>query len=334
MSTLLRRVRLWLVLGLAAAPWLAAVGLAISVAAAVLAPLATLGVGGVVDGLGAGDADRVASGLWLVGAGIVVAVLQSVSWPLVWFFVEDLGERYAHHHVLRVIAGIPTIAHHEMPEMADRVAMVRRHARQLGNAGLRLWTDVAAIIGDRHLAASCWPRRWLTLSSRLLSPPRWASGRVFQARIDAERDNAETIGSPIASSTSHVTPAPGSRCGAAVAAATLLKPRTQPSSSGSQPWQARPAARVRSRCSVDSCGSRCSRSACPGSSPWCRPVGRRGWLVVLVLLVPQIEGMVGMLQSLVPRMPCRRPSTSRVWTRWSSMPLGSSRPPARRRPVS
>jgi ATP-binding cassette subfamily B protein len=79
MSTLLRRVRLWLVLGLAAAPWLAAVGLAISVAAAVLAPLATLGVGRVVDGLGAGDTDRVTSGLWLVGAGIVVAVLQSCS---------------------------------------------------------------------------------------------------------------------------------------------------------------------------------------------------------------------------------------------------------------
>ena len=194
MSTLLRRVRLWSVLGLAAAPWLAAVGLAISVAAAVLAPLATLGVGRVVDGLGAGDADRVASGLWLVGAGIVVAVLQSVSWPLVWFFVEDLGERYAHHHVLRVIAGIPTIAHHEMPEMADRVALVRRHARQRGNAGLRLSTDVSAIIGTVTLAgvlaSVAW---WLTLLIPAALFPAWASGRVFRARMDAERDNAQTI---------------------------------------------------------------------------------------------------------------------------------------------
>ncbi|GAA2740623.1 hypothetical protein GCM10009868_03470 [Terrabacter aerolatus] len=194
MSTLWRRVRLWLVLGLAAAPWLAAAGLVISVLAAVLAPLATLGVGRVVDGLGTADAERVTSGLWLVGAGIVVAVLQSVSWPLVWSFVEDLGERYAHDHVLRVVAGIPTVAHHEVPEMADRVALVRRHARHLGNAGLRLSTDLSALVGTVTLAgvlaSIAW---WLTLLLPAALLPAWASGRAFRARMDAERDNAQAI---------------------------------------------------------------------------------------------------------------------------------------------
>ena len=301
MSTLLRRVRLWLVLGLAAAPWLAAVGLAISVAAAVLAPLATLGVGGVVDGLGAGDADRVASGLWLVGAGIVVAVLQSVSWPLVWFFVEDLGERYAHHHVLRVIAGIPTIAHHEMPDMADRVALVRRHARQLGNAGLRLSTDVSAIIGTVTLAgvlaSVAW---WLTLLIPAALFPAWASGRVFRARMDAERDNAQTI--RVADRLLDIARDPGTgievRCSGAPAA--LL--------------EAQDAALDQRLAAVAGAARRTRTLAVLSRLMWIAVLAVSllgvftlvragsvgvGSLVVLVLLVPQVESMVGMLQGLV-----------------------------------
>ena len=105
-ATLARRLRLWIVFGFAPAPWLTALGLIVGVAAAVLLPLATLGVGRVVDGLTRTDHALVTRGLWLVALGIVTGVLQAVTSPLVWFFVDDLGERYGHDRVLRIVSGI------------------------------------------------------------------------------------------------------------------------------------------------------------------------------------------------------------------------------------
>lgn len=300
MRTLVRRVRLWLVLGLAAAPWLATVGFVISLAAAVLAPLATLGVGRIVDGLGAGDAAGVTSGLWLVGAGIVVAVLQSVSWPLVWFFVDDLGERYAHHHVLRVIAGIPTVAHHEMPEMADRVALVRQHARQLGNAGIRLSTNLAALVGTVALAgvlaSVAW---WLTLLIPAALLPAWASGRAIRARVDAERENAQAI--RVADRLLDIArdPATGIEVRCSGAPATLL--------------EAQGAALDVRLAAVAAAARRTRTLAVLSRLAWIAALAAAllavfglvrggsvgvGSLVVLVLLVPQVEDMVGTLQQI------------------------------------
>ena len=146
-ATVARRLRLWIVFGFAPAPWLTALGLLVGVAAAVLLPLATLGVGRVVDGLTGDDPALVTSGLWLVALGIVTGVLQAVTSPLVWFFVDDLGERYGHDRVLRLVSGIPTVAHHERSDMADRVALLRRDARSLGNAGQRASAGLATIVG-------------------------------------------------------------------------------------------------------------------------------------------------------------------------------------------
>lgn len=300
MRTAARRVRLWLRLGLAAAPWLTAVGLVVSVAAAVLAPLATLGVGRVVDGLGAGDEAGVTSGLWLVGAGIVVAVLQSVSWPLVWFFVDDLGERYAHHHVLRVIAGIPTVAHHEMPEMADRVALVRRHARQLGNAGIRLSTNIAALVGTVALAGVLASiAGWLTLLIPAALVPAWASGRAIRARVDAERENAQAI--RVADRLLDIArdPATGLEVRCSGAPATVLA--------------AQDAALDQRLAAVAAAARRTRTLAVLSRLAWIVALAGSllavfglvrsgsvgvGSLVVLVLLVPQIEDMVGTLQQI------------------------------------
>ncbi|WP_076262465.1 ABC transporter ATP-binding protein [Intrasporangium flavum] len=303
MTTVARRVRLWLVLGFGAAPGLTATGLAIAVAGAVLAPLATLGVGRVVDGLTAGDGDLARQGLWLVAAGIVVGVLQAVSWPLVWFFVDDLGERFARHRVLRLIAGIPTVAHHDLPEMADRVSTLRREARDLGAAGQRLGTDASTVVGTVTLAgvlgSIAW---WLALLVPAALLPAWASGRAFRARYEAERHNEQAIRAADRLLDIARGPATGLEVRCSGAPATL----------------------------VDALGSALDErmSAVAEASRVTRPfavVTRLAWiallavavvgvfasvragslgvgsLVVLVLLVPQVESMATMLQGLVAR---------------------------------
>ena len=190
-ETVARRLRLWLVFGFAPAPWLTALGLVVGVAAAVLMPLATLGVGRVVDGLTRTEPAVVTNGLWLIGLGIVTGVLQAVTSPLVWFFVDDLGERYGHDRVLRLVSGIPTITHHEVPEMADRVALLRRDARALGNAGERasasLATIVASVTLTGVLASISW---WLVLLMPAALLPAWGAGRSIRARLAAEREFA------------------------------------------------------------------------------------------------------------------------------------------------
>ena len=192
-ATVVRRLRLWIVFGFAPAPWLTALGLLVGVAAAVLLPLATLGVGRVVDGLTAADPALVTSGLWLVVLGIVTGVLQAVTSPLVWFFVDDLGERYGHNRVLRLVSGIPTVTHHERSDMADRVALLRRDARSLGNAGQRASASVATIVACATLSGVLASiSSWLVLLVPAALLPAWAAGRSIHARLAAEHEFARS----------------------------------------------------------------------------------------------------------------------------------------------
>lgn len=193
-GTLMRRLRLWLEFGFAPAPVLTAIGLAIALAGAVAGPLALVGAGRVVDGLTSSRPDLVSSGLWLVAVGIVVGALQVVSFPLVWFFAEDLGERYGKHRIMTLVAGIPTLTHHEMPAMADRVALLRDKARHLGTAGQSISYHASTIVRlvtiGGVLASIDW---WLALLIPAAMVPAWAGGRQAHARYDAETENAHAV---------------------------------------------------------------------------------------------------------------------------------------------
>ena len=163
------------------------------VAAAVLLPLATLGVGRVVDGLTGADPALVTSGLWLVVLGIVTGVLQAVTSPLVWFFVDDLGERYGHDRVLRLVSGIPTVTHHERSEHgrpcgapAPRRTLPRqRRTEGLGQSG-----------HDRRVRDPLRRPRVDLLVARAARAcgllPAWAAGRSIHARLAAEREFARS----------------------------------------------------------------------------------------------------------------------------------------------
>jgi ATP-binding cassette, subfamily B, bacterial len=194
MSTAARRFRLWFTLGFRGAPALTLCGLLIAVAGAILGPISATGAGRVVDGLIAGDGSAVRAGVWLLGAGIIAAALQSVSFPLIWFFVDDLGERYGKLRILQLISDIPTISHHEDPALADRVALAREDARELGGGGQRAAFHISGLVQTATVAvilgSIAW---WLVLIIPAALVPAWASARANRARMDAENNNAWAV---------------------------------------------------------------------------------------------------------------------------------------------
>ena len=133
----LRIARLWFVLAFRGAPRLGALRVAAAIVAAVARPLAALGAGLVIDGLRTGDPGRTRLGLWLVIAHLVLFVVDGFVQAVAAATVEDLDERDVRSTVMRLIAGIPGIAHHQDAEMADRVSIVREKARRLGSG---VWT--------------------------------------------------------------------------------------------------------------------------------------------------------------------------------------------------
>ena len=182
--------RLWFVLAFRGAPRLGALRIVVTVLAAVARPLAALGAGLVIDGLRTADPGRTSLGLWLIGAQLVVAVVDGLVFAMVAATVEDLNERDVRSRVMRLIGGIPGIAHHQDPEMADRVSLVREHARRLGSG---IWaipflfsTVASAVVICGVLARVSW---LLVLLVPAALAPAYLVGRAARLRVKTENDN-------------------------------------------------------------------------------------------------------------------------------------------------
>lgn len=163
-GSVLSRLWLWIRLSFAAAPGLGGAWLVLRLASAVVAPIATLGAGVAIDGLLAGRVDRVRTGVTLVALGVLLAVVDSASFNLLGVFAADQGERYVRHRVLRLLVGIPSVAHHESPEVADTVSLLREDARALGSGVERVGVVLSSLAGARSRSWSCSPARrggWL-----------------------------------------------------------------------------------------------------------------------------------------------------------------------------
>ncbi|WP_392543397.1 ABC transporter ATP-binding protein [Oryzobacter telluris] len=183
-------LRLWLGLSFRTAPVLAGTRALVSVVAAVLGPLATLGTGAVVDGLTRGDDGRTRWGLALVAAFLLARVLDGfVAWT-VGATLEDLSERDVRARVLRLIAGIPGLAHHHVPDLADTVSAVREDSRRLGGASRvipwMLASVASAVTVTAVLASVAW---WLVLLVPAAFWPTWVAGRTARRLWRTEHDN-------------------------------------------------------------------------------------------------------------------------------------------------
>jgi ATP-binding cassette subfamily B protein len=151
--TVLRTLQLWLTTALRAAPILTSFMCLTTILSSVLSPLSIYGVSLAVSA--AGRNASLWPGILLAGGCLLVsAMAANVSYPI-GDTVDDKVDRHVHDDLLQLTADVPTIAHHEDPALADRLALVQRDAHELGGI-YRLLTTVGAVTGTATVVALLW----------------------------------------------------------------------------------------------------------------------------------------------------------------------------------
>ncbi len=149
----LRTLRLWLTTALRAAPLLTVFMCLSTILSSVLSPLSIYGVSLAV--AAAGRNASIWPGTLLAGGCLLAsAMAANVSYPI-GDTVDDKVNRHVHDDLLRLTADVPTIAHHEDPALADRLALVQRDAHELGGI-YRLLTTVGAVTGTATVIVLLW----------------------------------------------------------------------------------------------------------------------------------------------------------------------------------
>ncbi|MGY4769164.1 ABC transporter ATP-binding protein [Kribbella sp. CWNU-51] len=136
----LRILWLWLATSFRAAPGLMAMSTVLVAARAITAPLQTYGVSRLVDGIAAHQSSTIALGIGIIVGGLAVSfVADVVGWPLQDTAQERMAGR-VHADLLDVTTGVPGLSHHERPDVADRLELVRERAWRMGvGAEVLLW---------------------------------------------------------------------------------------------------------------------------------------------------------------------------------------------------
>ncbi len=177
------------------APRTAAAAVAVDVAVSMAgAPLLALWLKLMVDGAAAGDGRRVA-----VGA-VALALSLSLSGALSGWSgsrfqdLHESGSLVLMQDVMRLAAEVPGIEHHERPEYADRIALLRSQSRTLTNyigTGGRAISLVARICMTAVLLAYVHP---LLLALPLLALPSiWTGNRANRIVELANEATAERV---------------------------------------------------------------------------------------------------------------------------------------------
>src|SRR3954470_13018858 len=136
----LRILRLWLTTSFRAAPLLMTISTVLVAARAVTAPAQTYGVSRLVDGLATDQSGTIAVGIAIIVGGLAVSfIADGLGWPLQDTAQERMAGR-VHADLLDVTTGIPGLSHHERPDVADRLELVRERAWRMGvGAEVLLW---------------------------------------------------------------------------------------------------------------------------------------------------------------------------------------------------
>ncbi|WP_020580343.1 ABC transporter ATP-binding protein [Actinopolymorpha alba] len=177
-----RALRLWVTTAFQAAPLLVIGQCVFAVLQAVTAPAQTFGVKLLVDGLTGHASSSITWGIGVILAGFAVSFVGMVITGPV---QDTTAERVAgkiYRDVLDVTASIPSIVHHERPEVADRVELIREHAWKLGvSFEMLLWITgtVANTIAVLTLLGSVHPL--------LLLLPVLGLGRVWSSYASIRR---------------------------------------------------------------------------------------------------------------------------------------------------
>ncbi|WP_329476471.1 ABC transporter ATP-binding protein/permease [Kribbella sp. NBC_01484] len=178
----LRILWLWLATSFRAAPGLMAMSTVLVAARAITAPLQTYGVSRLVDGIATDQSSTIALGIGIIVGGLAVSfVADVVGWPLQDTAQERMAGR-VHADLLDVTTGVPGLSHHERPDVADRLELVRERAWRMGvGAEVLLWafatvTNTATVL---TLLGSVQPL--------LLVLPLLGATRIWSAYLSSTR---------------------------------------------------------------------------------------------------------------------------------------------------
>lgn len=158
----LTALKLWLETAVRAAPGLTLVLLITTILSATSAPIGAQGVRNSIQALQQGRSPL--PGIYLVVFSLAVTwILGAVTAPAT-NTLDDRVQRHVHHRLIDLTVTIPTIAHHEDPALADRLALIRREAFELGRGVTRLLSCIRSLVSVIAVASLLWSvRPWLLI---------------------------------------------------------------------------------------------------------------------------------------------------------------------------
>jgi ATP-binding cassette, subfamily B, bacterial len=151
--TVLKTLWLWTITAFRASPLLTGVMGVTTIVSAALMPLSIYGVKLAIDAITSDTS--VWPGVLLSGGSLLLSsIAGSLAGPI-GDTVDERVARYVHDDLIRITAEIPSIAHHEHPALADRVALVERDAWELGGIW-RMLSTIGAITGSVTVVGMLW----------------------------------------------------------------------------------------------------------------------------------------------------------------------------------
>ena len=196
----LNTIRLWMTTAFKASPGLAVMMCFSVVLSSVLSPLQVYAIKLVVDGVGAHTS--LLPGVVLLAVCLMVtAVSSSFAGPI----GDTLDEKvywYVHDDLLRLTAGVPSIAHHEDRRLADRLALIEQDRGQLAGV-YRMLSVVGGVTGTITVVAMLWsvsPKLLLLLLLAVIVAGVQARGWQQQRKLVRTHEHLRRLGTKITDS--------------------------------------------------------------------------------------------------------------------------------------
>ncbi|MFG2075405.1 ABC transporter ATP-binding protein [Nonomuraea maritima] len=176
-------------LTLRAVPLLATIEFVSVMGMAVAAPLLAYGLGLTANGLATGGAWQ--AGLIWLGVGLGGTLVARIASSAVQATMEDQLEGHLDRELLDLTSGIPGIAHHERPDIADRLAHIREESRELKYGATALGSFLAVLAGSATIMVLLVMIHPVLLTLVILAGVRiWIAGRTGRNLQRIQRETA------------------------------------------------------------------------------------------------------------------------------------------------
>lgn len=135
MRKAVRALSLWAATVFRAAPFLMTADVCLAVMFALAMPLQAFGMKLAIDGLTSAQRDTLTEGILLAGAGLAMLLVNVGLGFNLQTSLHDKVDGVLQRDLLRIVMGVPGVAHHEDPTQADRIALISEHSKEMSQSG-------------------------------------------------------------------------------------------------------------------------------------------------------------------------------------------------------